>query len=570
MSARRRRPPSAPAATVTSPGQGQRPGAPEAWLRAAPLCAALVALAVYLPSLGGGFLYDDGNLVLRNAALREPGNLRAVLLYEPSRPLLTLSLALNAALGGLEPWHFHLVNVLIHAANAALLASLLGWLAARGQRADLRASALVGACLFAATPMAAETVAYVASRSSALAALFVLASLRVALPALAGGPRWRLAAGLVLFALAAATKEEAAALPLLLLLLDFFFVAGQDPRDVRRRAWAHAPFFGLLLAGLVARRWLTGAWLPAQFMDPRLYLLTQLAAFPLYLGRAVIPLDPAFYRFHPPATWPPGAATLAGVLATVAVAAGVWLGRRRWPEWSFAVAALAAGLLPSSSVVSLNEMVVDHRAYLGSFGVSFAVGALAWRRGGGRLALLLLALCAARSLHYQWVLADPVRAWHDAVARAPASADAQCALGEALAARGDARAERAFLEATRLGPGVARYWANLGLYYAEAGRAFEAVPALRRAVDLNPRDGVVRDYLGRLLLRLGRAAEGQAELEAAVAAEPGFIEPYLTLAELALRRGDTAAARALLESASRLGHDAEQAARLAALVERAR
>ncbi len=521
-----------------------------------------MALAVYLPSLGGGFLYDDGNLVLRNPALREPGNLRAVLLYEPSRPLLTLSLAANAALGGLAPWHFHLVNVLLHAGNAALLASLFAWLAARLGRQDLRASALVGACYFAATPMAAETVAYVASRSSALAAFFVLASLRLALPALVEASRWRLGASLGCFLLAAATKEEAAALPLLLLLLDYFFVSRQDGVELRRHAGRHAAFFGLLLAGVLARRALTGSWLPAQVLDPRLYLLTQWAAFPLYLGRALVPFDPAFYRYHPPASWPPDPGTLAGALAAAALVGGAWLGRRRWPEWSFAVAALATGLLPSSSIVSLNEMVVDHRAYLGAFGVAFALGALIWRRGGARLAVIVLALCAARSLHYQWILADPVRAWQDAVRRAPASADAQCALGEAYAERGDPRAEQAFRQATRQRPEIGRYWANLGLYLAESGRLVEAVPALREALARDPRDGVVRDYLGSVLLRLGRVDEAQVELEAAIASEPAFIQPHLTLAEIALARGDRAEARRRLETAAGLGRDAEQAARL--------
>ncbi len=40
-------------------------------------------------------------------------------------------------------------------------------------------------------------------------------------------------------------------------------------------------------------------------MDPGLYMLTQWAAFPLYFLRALVPMDPALYRYHPPASWPP-------------------------------------------------------------------------------------------------------------------------------------------------------------------------------------------------------------------------------------------------------------------------
>ena len=116
--------------------------------------------------------------------------------------------------------------------------------------------------------------------------------------------------------------------------------------------------------------------------------------------------------------------------------------------------------------------------------------------------------------------------------------------------------------ATRQRPEIGRYWANLGLYLAEAGRLSEAVPALREAVARDPRDGVVRDYLGSVLLRLGRVDEAQVQLEGAIAAEPGFIQPHLTLAEIALARGDHAEARRRLETAAGLGRDAEQAARL--------
>src|SRR5262249_59791456 len=114
--------------------------------------------------------------------------------------------------------------------------------------------------------------------------------------------------------------------------------------------------------------------------------------------------------------------------------------RGEQPPWPLAVLALAAGLLPSSSVVALREMVVDHRAYLGSLGVAFALGGLVWRLGGLRAGAGVVALFAARSLHYEWVLADPVRAWEDAVGRAPGSADAICALGEAYKARDHPRA----------------------------------------------------------------------------------------------------------------------------------
>jgi protein O-mannosyl-transferase len=533
---------------------------PSPWLQRAPLVAGLVAFLVYLPSLGGGFLYDDQAVIVMNPSIHSLADIRAVLLYEPSRPLLNITWAVNYAVGGLDhPWQYHLVNVLIHAGNAALLASLLHWMALRLGRSDARPIALAGACLFAASPMAAETVAYITSRSSALVTLFALATLRTMASVMAGGPKRRVAAALGLFLLALATKEEAAAVPLLLVLVDYFFVADRRWADLRGRWALHAPFLALLPLGLAARRVMTGAWLPAPAIDPAIYILTQWAAFPAYFLRAVIPLDPALYRYHAPATWPPGPLVILGTIASVALFAWAWRIRRVKPEWSFAVAALAVGLLPSSSVVALQEMVVDHRAYLGSFGVAFALGALLWERGRWPLVAATIAVLSARSVHYQWVLADPVRAWEDAVRRAPGSGDAQCALGEAYAARKDPRAEAAFKKAIGLDPRIARYWANLGVYYSEVGRIAEAAEALRGAVRANPQDAAIRNYLGLMLQSLGRTDEAIAELEAAIAAEPQFSEAKIKLAALMIGRGQHERARVLLDDAIKAGIDPQQA-----------
>jgi protein O-mannosyl-transferase len=553
--------------TPRGPAGALAPAAPEAspWRARAPLVAAAVALLVYLPSLGGGFLYDDGELILRNPSITDLRAIGTVLRYEPARPLLNLTWALNYAAGGLVAWPYHLVNVLVHAGNAALLASLFLWMARRSGRPEPGKSALLGACLFAASPMAAETVAYVASRSSALAALLSLASLRLAVGVLEGGSRARLAAAVGLFLLAALTKEEAAAVPLLLLLLDAFFVAGQKLSEMKRRAWIHGCFLVFLPLGLFARRLATGTWLPAPAIDPWLYLLTQWAAYPLYLLRAVVPLDPAFYRYHLPATWPPDALTAAFSVLTLTLAILVVLRRREWADWSFAALCLAAGLLPSSSVVALREMVVDHRAYLGSFGVAFAMGGLLWKLGGARLGILAVALFAAGSVRYEWVLADPARAWEDAVRRAPRSPDALCALGETYAARGDDRAEGLFLEATKLGPGNARYWANLGVYYSEKGRAGDAATALRAAAERAPRDAAIQDFLGQVLLGLGRLDEAGAAFDAAMAAEPRFALARIDMADLLIRRGETERARALLDEASHLPIGPEDADRIVAL-----
>jgi tetratricopeptide (TPR) repeat protein len=253
-------------------------------------------------------------------------------------------------------------------------------------------------------------------------------------------------------------------------------------------------------------------------------------------------------------------ALVTAVMAILAVAR-----RRQWAAWSFAVGCLAAGLLPSSSIVPLNEMVVDHRAYLGSVGVAFALGALLYRLGGLRLGVAVIVVLAARSVVFERVLADPARAWEHVLDRAPDSPDALSALAETYSERADPRAEGLFLRLTRVAPANYRYWANLGVYYAENGRREDAVPALRAALERNPREASIRDYLGQVLAALGRNDEAAVEFEAVIAAEPTFGPAYSNLAALALRRGDPERARKLIEAGSRFAGSAEEAEAFARL-----
>jgi tetratricopeptide (TPR) repeat protein len=536
------------------------------WLRHAAWIAATVALILYLPSIGGGFLYDDTHNIVENRQIRDLTQIGVVLGYEPSRPLLNLSWALNYALGGLTPWPYHLVNVAIHAGNAALVFSLLLWILSRIDAPHPRESALLGACLFAVSPMAAETVAYISSRSTALVTLFSLAALRVGVTGLSEGtlaPTARRRArvvSLTLFLLALATKEAAAAMPLLLVLLDYYFVAGRRTRLVFRNVLWHLPFFLLVGVGLIGRRVTTGAWLPVPVLDPGLYLITQLAAFPGYLARALVPLDPAFFRGVTLSGWPPSADTAIGCACAFGLFGAAIVGRKRWPLWSFAVLWMAVSLLPSSSIVPLQEMVVDHRAYLGAVGVCGALGSL-WRPGRvTALAILVLVAVGARTLSYERVLADPARAWQDAVRRAPESVFAHVALAEAYAARGeDQEAELAFRTALRLDPDNVYAATNLGAYCLGRGLVQEAERMMRVAARGAPHDARIRDNLGMVLLHTGQEEEALVEFEAALAGRPALAQPRINLARLLIARGATRRAAVLLDEAARMEIDERDA-----------
>src|SRR5439155_1767367 len=201
---------------------------------------ALAASLPFLPSLQGQFLYwDDVTNFLMNEGYRGLGwpQLRYMLtttLLGHWIPLTWLTLGVNYALGGMNPWGYHLGNLLLHSANAVclyfiarrLLASASGETPARViESMPARVGAAFAALVFAVHPLRVESVAWITERRDVLSGLFFLLSILFYLRATDGGAfirgRWR-TASLLAFAAAFLSKSIVMTLPGVLLLLDVY------------------------------------------------------------------------------------------------------------------------------------------------------------------------------------------------------------------------------------------------------------------------------------------------------------------------------------------------------------
>ncbi len=137
----------------------------------------LGVLVAYWPAMHGGFVCDDADDVRTNQALSSGYGLWAIWTQPGVNaqyyPLTFTSYWLNYQAGGLNPFGYHLVNVLLHLGNALLLWRLLsvlripgGWLAA---------------ALFALHPVNVESVAYIDERKNVLSGFFFLCALLAAI-----------------------------------------------------------------------------------------------------------------------------------------------------------------------------------------------------------------------------------------------------------------------------------------------------------------------------------------------------------------------------------------------------
>ena len=237
------------------------------------MVVALIAAAVYLPTLRAGFVYDDSGAIVDNPYIHDQRNLGDVLtgrvlardVMDNNRPLCLLSTMADVAVWGDRPMGFHLTNVLLHAATAALLALLLmRLLAARvpsggtvdgGPRRGVQLAAICGAVVFAVHPVTSEAVCVPSFREELLVAFFIVLGLNLAaaFPGRSRAATWLLGATVTLCLLAAvASKESGIAGAALLTLYVWLF---------RRTEW------DARWAWMLAGAWLTGAgFLVARFL----------------------------------------------------------------------------------------------------------------------------------------------------------------------------------------------------------------------------------------------------------------------------------------------------------------
>lgn len=116
---------------------------------------------------------------------------------------------------------------------------------------------------------------------------------------------------------------------------------------------------------------------------------------------------------------------------------------------------------------------------------------------------------------------------------------------------------------TKIEPRVAANYAQAGCLFEARGRTDVAVNYLRKAIELDERQGAAHHQLGLILHRTKRPMEAKAEFEAAIKWSPEDFEAFYYLGKIYKELSDHTAALVAFEKATR-----SQAFKIKALVER--
>jgi len=509
---------------------------------------ASATFAIFSRAGGNEFLlYDDAQYIVMNPRVAGGLSLDGVRWAFTSfyafnwHPLTWISHMLDSSIFGTSPRGPHLVNALLHAANAALLLLVL----------ERMTGALWGAALvaagFALHPLHVQSVAWAAERKDVLSAFFWIAAMGGWLR-YARRPRpGRYLAAAALIALGLLSKPMVVTLPLVLTLLDVWPLgrvslvpAGfPGPPPWRRVLLEKVPLLALAAASaaLTLSAQAAGGTIHRE-IPLLLRLQNALVSLVAYLGMTVWPVRLAVFHPHPAdgiAGWQAPAAAL--LLAAITVAAARAVRRAPWAlvGWGWYV----VSLLPVLGIVQVGgQGLADRYTYLPLTGIFLAVvwsGDSLAHRSAGRWKAVAAAACCA--LLVAWAAGTWVQLgyWKNDVTL--------------------------FTRSLEVTPDNAEARYNLGKGLLEQGRQAEALDQLRRSVALDPRDEHALNDLGITLSRQGSRTEAVTMFRRAILLNPSYPDPYLNLAMAHLSQKDARSALAVYRDLRAVNPEA--AARLA-------
>ena len=539
---------------------GHGPGRGGLLLSVAFLLVAGAAIAAYRPALHAPFVFDSVNNIAENASIRMtrvdlPSLVRAAFPSERLnlRPLAFITFALNHRVGGLDPFGYRVVNLLI------LLATVPAayWLAllivrARPPAPAARQIALSAAAVWALHPVLTNGVTYVVQRMTSLSTLFGVLALAAFCSARLERRRGRYATAAALWLLALAAKETALIFPLLALLF-LWHVApegGRRRRNLARVLVAAAVASQVALIALSAQIVRLG-WVPETGFSLAQRVLTEGRVVATYVGLFLLPLPSRLsldYSFALSTSLFSPPSTIAAFALHALLIGGALALRRRRPVACFSALAFYLLQLAEGTVLPV-DLIFEHRLYFPSLFLALAaVDLLAWglaavapRRWEQALAaaVAVVALCLAflaRERNLVW--ADPVALWRDTVAKAPSNPRAQLNFGSALERQGrHEEALEVYRRLLKLAPDYRLAHYNEGNALQSLGRHREAIDAYRRATLLDPGCSPCYNNLGSALFQIGSLAEAQRSYTLALEHDPGNDEARFNLGLVSVRLG---------------------------------
>ena len=506
---------------------------------------------LYFQALGLGYVsLDDEHLIVQNYShISNLANLPQAFLKDvywrnPGtyyRPLLNVSLMLDATWGGTKPFAYHFTNILLHLAYGLLIFAFFQKLGF----GRLRSFAV--SLFYIAHPALVQATAWIPGRNDTMLTLLILAGFINMLRYLQNNKTGALFWHFLFFGLACLTKEAAVIFPVIGLV--FVWVRSKELSSFKKlipliTGWV------VILAGWYWLRW--QAILPAVNAHQR-----QFANLPEIAKGLISYTGKAFFPFNLSVLPLAGDVKLFWGLMAIALLLALALvkGIHNRKMFFFGLGWYLLFLLPTFVKLDGQINYLEHRLYLPLIGlVIMLLEANLVRKTTLKPALMaglpvLLLFGYLTTKHISDFKSDQTF-WGNATQTSPNSGLAHQMLGRAwMRASQPAMAEQEFMKAAQLDPKGSSIYNDLALLYLDYGKFQKAGEQFKKVLELDPNYANVRNNLALVYFNLGMLDSSRHQLQEAIRLDPSAPQPYDNLGVLFMQSKDLDSAEYYLNKA---------------------
>jgi tetratricopeptide (TPR) repeat protein len=520
----------------------------------------VISISVYGNTIFNGFVSDDNYQILRNVWIKDPQYITDIFFkdvwgfYNNSsmsnyyRPIMYLIFMINYHIFGLNPWGFHLVNILFHAGNSILVFLILSMLFKRFIPSEKSPEyAFIGAILFSTHPIHTEAVAWISAVPELSYTFFFLLSLYSYM-------LWREAGekkigfyliSLISFVIAIYSKEPALVLPLFLFLYDLF--SDKDRIKLPKGFTPYVPFIFFALFYLYMRFKALEGFAPVNRFENMSMLTHVINIFPLfakYLEKLLLPLNLNSFYVYKPIYSIFSLKVVISLLVTLAFIASIFLSFKRNKLFVFSLVLIIVPLMPVLYAPFLGFNVFTERyLYLPSVGFVMFVSIIASKLIENKMlswkiivfiTVVLTSFYSVGTIKRNVTWKDDYTLSLDRIKKSPESPFTQLYYGSMLLEKGDL--DNAFIHlqtALRLNPPTPQLlsdiYVGIAIIHLKKGMINDALNQLNTALRVDKENPDVYMNLGEIYLSLGNFDEAIKNYNSALMLDKSILEAYNNL-----------------------------------------
>lgn len=482
---------------------------------------------IYFATVHSPFIYDDAHAIEDNPYIKNLSKFQQMVGVQNifNRSILLFTFSVNHAIGQLDVFGYHLINLMLHLCVGIMLYFLTMELLTIENPAltqTFQRLPLAVSLIHIFNPINVESVTYLSSRSSVLVTLFYLSSFYLFIRFVNSKEKKKKWKNIhypivifFLFYLGLGTKEIIVTLPIIAVL---YLWVHSSTKNFHKFLPELAVILIPLIIYLLYRYVQMGNLLviktdPYSYMiDRSLYILTQIkVVISYYFVKLIFPIN---LNFEPDIRLVSGFLDwewVVSLIIGVCIAIGIFYQKSILLKCAFIWALIT--ILPTSSIIPLKQIATEHRTYLPGLGINMGLGILFLRGVSHRklipptlfIFLVIYGLLAMkRSLDYR----SEINLWQDTVRKSPYKSMVHNNMGTAYLSKERLKeARKSFEVSSALSPTSTDPYINMGHIDARNKEWDKAKLKYDLALKLGANRSQVFFNSGLMRLKLNKPAE---------------------------------------------------------------